>query len=176
LASTSQETFHRDYIPPRKYNAPHIKVPADGKYLLATSPIPLGVSIGGMLDKLVTLNFLDHDITDEQKFPEMAREKYLCTKSVPDTVQILLETHMWATRLKNSGTLNLFEVPHFRCILEINACVNLLLSCIHGGTLWLEPPASIDIALILRITGLPKVGGNSTIFSIRQGRDPYQNQ
>jgi hypothetical protein len=28
--------------------------------------------------------------------------------------------------------------------MEINACVKVLLSCVHGGTLWLDPPVSID--------------------------------
>jgi len=59
-----------DYIPPRKANAPHIRVPTYGKYPLATSPIPLGVSIeGDMLGKVVGLNFMVHDIYDEKRFP-----------------------------------------------------------------------------------------------------------
>jgi hypothetical protein len=131
-------------------NAPPIKVPANGKYPLETSPVPPGVSIeGDMLDKVVSLKFMDHDITDEQKFPELAREKYLCTKSIPGTRAIVLETQVWETRLEKLGILNLMEIPHFRHSLEINACVKLLLSCIHGGTLWLDPPVSIDTALIV---------------------------
>jgi hypothetical protein len=86
LASTSQEIFHMDYILPKKDNAPHVKVPIDGKYLMATSPIPPSVSVeGDMLNKVSTLKFVDHDITNAHNFPEMAREKYLCTKSVPST-------------------------------------------------------------------------------------------
>jgi hypothetical protein len=98
-------------------------------------PIPPGVSVeGDMLGKISTLKFSDHDIMDEKKFPELAREKYLCTKSVPGTGEILLEPQMWATRLEKSGILNLLEIPHFGCSLEINACVKLLLNCVHGGT------------------------------------------
>jgi hypothetical protein len=48
-----------------------------------------------MLGKVVALKFVDHDITYEQKFPEMDREKCLCTKRVLVTGAILLETHMW---------------------------------------------------------------------------------
>jgi hypothetical protein len=88
----SQENFHRDYIPPRKDNAHQVKEPTDGKYPLATPTVPPSVSVeGDMLGKVVSLKFVDHDITDEQKFLEIAREKYLCAKSVPGTTKILLE-------------------------------------------------------------------------------------
>lgn len=92
-----------------------------------------------MLGKIAALKFVDHNITDEQKFPELAKEKYLCAKSVPGIGAILLEMQMSATRLEKSGILNLLEVPQFGRSLEINACVKLLLSCVHGGTLWLDP-------------------------------------
>jgi hypothetical protein len=36
---------------------------------------------------------------------------------------------------KRKDILNLLEIPHFRCSLEINACVKVLLNCVHGGTL-----------------------------------------
>jgi hypothetical protein len=82
----SQVIFHKDCIPPRKDNGPHVKVPTDGKYPLKTSLVPPGVSIEAyMLGKVVVLKFVDHDIIDEKKIPKLAREKYLCTKSVPST-------------------------------------------------------------------------------------------
>jgi len=42
-------------------------------------------------------------------------------------------------------------------------------SCIHGGTIWLDPPESIDIALIARITGLPKSDEDMTILFNKEG-------
>jgi hypothetical protein len=45
---------------------------------------------------------------------------------------------------------------------EINVCVKMLLSCVHGGYMWLDRPVSIDIDLIVHITGLPS-----------QGEDPH---
>jgi hypothetical protein len=164
LAVTGK-SFHRDYLPLRMDNAPQINVPTNGKYPLPKSPVPPGVSIEGeMLRKVVGLKFMDHDITDEKKFPELAREKYLHTRSIPGTGEILLETQEWATCLEKEGILNLLEIPHFRCNLEINACVKVFLSCVHGGTLWLDPPVSIDTALIARITGLPKARRGSNPF------------
>jgi hypothetical protein len=68
-----------DYIPPQKYIAPQVKVPTDGKYPLVTPEIPVGVIVeGDMLGNIVALKFAVHDITYEQKFPKLEREKYLC--------------------------------------------------------------------------------------------------
>jgi hypothetical protein len=57
--------------------------------------------------------------------------------------------------LEKEGILNLLEISHFGWSMEINACVKVLLSCVHGGTLWLDPPVSM-ILLIACITGFPK--------------------
>jgi hypothetical protein len=60
----------------------------------------------------------------------------------------------------------LLEIPHFGRILEINACVKILLSCIHGGTLWIDPQVSINTQLIAWITGLQIKGEDlKTIFA-----------
>jgi hypothetical protein len=78
--------FHRDYIPLRKDNAPQVKAPTDAKYPLATLVLPPGVSIEGeMLEKVSAVKFVDHHIIDEQKFLELAREKYLCAKRISGT-------------------------------------------------------------------------------------------
>jgi hypothetical protein len=67
-------------------NAPPSTVPTKGKYMLPTSPVPLGVSIeGDILGKVAGIKFMDHDITDAKKFPDLAKEKYLHTRSVPGT-------------------------------------------------------------------------------------------
>jgi hypothetical protein len=75
-----------------------------------------------MLGKVVGLNFMDHDITDEKKFLDLARENYLHTRSVPRTGEIMLETHEWVIGLEKAGILNLLEIPHFGRCLEINVC------------------------------------------------------
>jgi hypothetical protein len=94
----------------------------------------------------------------------MTMETYLCTRSVTSAGEILLEMQEWETRLNKEGILNLLEIPHFRHSLEINACVKVVLSCIHGWTLWLDPPMSIDIELIVWITRLPKSREDLTIL------------
>jgi hypothetical protein len=56
-----------------------------GKDPLVVPSIPPGMCReGDMLGKNVSLKFLDHDITDEWPFMELAREKYSGTESVPD--------------------------------------------------------------------------------------------
>ena len=69
-ASTSQESFHKYYLPARMENVTPINVPTNGKYSLPKSLVLPGVNIEGeMLGKVVGLKFTDHDITDEDKFP-----------------------------------------------------------------------------------------------------------
>jgi len=91
-ASASQLNFHRDYILPRKDTMPQVRVLTDRNYLLVTQEIPPGVIVeGNMLGKIISLKFANYNITDEQKFPEMEWENYLCTKSIPRTREIMLE-------------------------------------------------------------------------------------
>jgi hypothetical protein len=114
-------------------------VPADGKYPLDTLEILVGLIVeGDMLGKIVAQNFANHDIKDEPKFLELVQEKYLCNKIILGTREILLEPQTWATRLEKSGILNLLENPHFGRSLEINSCVKMILSCVHGRMLWLD--------------------------------------
>jgi hypothetical protein len=54
--------------------------------------------------------------------------------------------------------MKLFDIPHFERSTEVYACVNMLLSCIHGGYLWIERSVSIDIELIVHITRLSLQG------------------
>jgi hypothetical protein len=61
------------------------------------------------------------------------------------------------------------DIPHFVHSLEINACVNLLLSYVHGGAFWLDPPVSIDTELIFWIIGLPKIGEDPTTLFSKEG-------
>jgi hypothetical protein len=79
---------------------PHVKVLADVIYPLKIALVPHGVSTKGDMLGNVASKFVDHDIIDQHKFLELAREKYLCTRSVPGTRDILLEKHMWEIGLE----------------------------------------------------------------------------
>jgi hypothetical protein len=67
-------------------------------------------------------------------------------------------------RLEKSGILNLLQILHFGRSNEINTCVKMLLSCIHGGYLWLDRPMSIDTELIAWIIGFPMTGEDPSIL------------
>jgi hypothetical protein len=54
--------------------------------------------------------------------------------------------------------MNLLEIPHFGRGKDVNACVKQLLAWVHGGILWMDRPVSIDVDLIVEITGLPTDG------------------
>lgn len=91
-------------------NAPPANVPTNGKYPLSIAPVLTSVSSAeDMLGKIANLKFMDHDITDAKKFPELAREQYLRTRSVPGIGEIL----KWASGLEKEGIQNLLEILHF---------------------------------------------------------------
>jgi hypothetical protein len=66
--------------------------------------------------------------------------------------------HSWMMNLVHSTMLNIMNIPHFGRHQEVNACVKLLLSCYHGGYLWLDHHIIVDLMLIHRITGLSMQG------------------
>jgi hypothetical protein len=128
-------------------------------------PIPEGVIVeGDMLGLIPALKYVDHDITDENKFPELVPNKFLKKYISSETHMIVIEPQVWATGLQKEGLLNLFDIPHFGWSQEINACVKMLLSCVHGGYMWLDRPVSIDTDLIVHITGLPSQGEDPSLL------------
>jgi hypothetical protein len=77
-ASSSIKIFHRDYIPPRNPSTKQVHLQKDAKYPLVEPPIPEGVIVeGDMLGLIPALKYADHDITDENKFPELVPNKFL---------------------------------------------------------------------------------------------------
>jgi hypothetical protein len=56
------------------------------------------------------------------------------------------------------------KIPHFGHHQEVNACVKLLLSCYHGGYLWLDQWIIVDPVLIHLNTGLSMQGPDPRQF------------
>jgi hypothetical protein len=107
-----------------------------------------------MLGAIPNLKFVDHDLLDENKFPELALRKYLKTFIFLETSFIRVEPKPWVAGLVKLGIMNLLNISHFGRSVEINAFVKMLLSCIHGLFLWLDKLVSIEIELISQITKL----------------------
>jgi hypothetical protein len=69
----------------------------------------------------------------------------------------------WIKEIARSMILNVMKIPHFGRHQEVNVCIKILLSCYHGGYLWLDRCITMDPVLIHLITGLSM-----------QGPDPHQ--
>ena len=67
--------------------------------------------------------------------------------------------------------LNLLKIPHFGRGAEVNAMVCVLLSCVHGGYLWLGNRVYLNIDLIHCITGLSKIGKDPQTHISGKSRD-----
>jgi hypothetical protein len=52
------------------------------------------------------------------------------------------------------------EIPHFGRGKEVKKYIKQWIAILHGGFLWMEHPVSIDIELIVAITGLSSMGEN----------------
>ena len=74
--------------------------------------------------------------------------------------------------LERSGLLNLLRLPHFGRSAKVNAVVDILLSCLHGGYLWLGNKVNLNIDLIHRITRLSKTGQHPTIDTTGNTKEP----
>jgi hypothetical protein len=66
--------------------------------------------------------------------------------------------------LAQSTLLNVMKIPHLGRHQEVNACVKLLLSCYHGGYLWLNLRIIVDLTLINHITKLSMKGPDPHYF------------
>jgi hypothetical protein len=106
-------------------------------------------------DKIAALKFSDFNLGDRKNYSMLAPYKYL-TKMKGKNSKIIPQ--LWMMNLAQSTPLNVMKIPHFGRHQEVNACVKLLLSCYHGGYLWLDHRITVDPTLIHRITGLSMQG------------------
>jgi hypothetical protein len=106
-------------------------------------------------DKLAALKFSDFNLGDRKTYNMLAPHKFL-TRTKGNNSKIVPQS--WTQNLAQSTLLNVMKIPHFGRHQEVNACVKLLLSCYHGGYLWMDHRITIDPTLINRITGLNMQG------------------
>ena len=67
--------------------------------------------------------------------------------------------------------VELIADSHFGQSNEINTVVKVLLSCVHGGHLWLDHRVYITIDLIHQITGLSKTDIDPTTHFVGKDQD-----
>ena len=165
-SSDEKRTKHRDdlandkliptilptYIPPLSGVVNHDSVPRDFEYALVTAYLLKGIHVVRVYqDKIVALKFSDFNLGDWKVYNMLAPHKYL-TRTKGKNSKIINQS--WTYNLAQSTLLNVMKIPHFGWHQEVNACVKLLLSCYHGGYLWLNCRITIDVTLINKITGL----------------------
>jgi hypothetical protein len=103
---------------------------------LITAYILKGICIvGSQLGQIPLLKNNDFNLGDRKNYAMLVPHHYL-TKSTRKKPRIISQP--WIKGLAQSTMLNVMKIPHFGHHQEVNACVKLLLSCYHGGYLWLD--------------------------------------
>jgi hypothetical protein len=150
-----------DYIPPLAGVVNRDNIPWDYEYTLITAYIPKGIRVvGSQLGQIPSLKNNDFNLGDRKNYAMLAPHRYLM-KTTGKKPRIVAQS--WIKELAQSTILNVMKIPHFGRHQEVNACVKLLLSCYHGGYLWLDRWITVDLTLIHLIIGLSM-----------QGPDPQQ--
>ena len=82
-----------------------------------------------------------------------------------------LVSQPWINGLAQSTVINVMKIPYFFHHKEVNSCVKLLLSCYHGGYLWLDRRITVDPTLIHLITRLSIQGPDPQQFYLGKASD-----
>jgi hypothetical protein len=129
---------------------------------LFTAYILKGIRVvGSQLGQIPLLKNNDFNLGDRKNYAMLAPHRYLM-KSTGKKPRLISQP--WIKGLAQSTVLNVMKIPHFGHHQEVNACVKLLLSCYHGGYLWLDQRITVDLMLIHQITGLSMKGPDPQQF------------
>jgi hypothetical protein len=144
------------YLPPLSDTINRDSVPREFEYALVTAYLSKGIrAVCTDQENIATLKFSDFNLDDRKVYKMLAPHKYLArtkgknSKIVPQS---------WTMNLVQSTLFIVMKIPHFGRYQEVNACIKLLLSCYHGGFLWLNRCITVDPTLINWITGLSMQG------------------
>jgi hypothetical protein len=174
--SAEKKTKHRDdlanakliptilsnYIPPLAGVVSQDSVPREFKYTMVTAYLSKGIhAVCTQQDKITTLKFSDFNLGDRKNYSMLAPYKYL-TRTKGKNSKIIHQP--WMMNLAQSTLLNFMKIPHFGRHQEVNSYVKLLLSCYHGGYLWLDHCIIVDPTLIHMIIGLSIQGPDPPEF------------
>jgi hypothetical protein len=145
-----------DYIPPLVDAVICDSVLRDFDYTLITVYLLKGISVvGPQLGQIITLKISNFKLGDRKSYGMLAPHKYL-TNTMGKKPKTFPQP--WTMDIARSTILNVMKIPHFDRHQEVNAYVKLLLSCLHGGYLWLDRHINVDPMLIHQIIGLSMQG------------------
>ena len=94
------------------------------------------------------LNFFDHDVADERKYPELAPQVFMETIDMNPLRGTITKPRKWADGLDRTKILGWLKIPHFGIYQYATTCIKKLLEFMHGGDVWLDKPIPITIELI----------------------------
>jgi hypothetical protein len=155
-------TILSDYILPLSSVVSRNNVPRDFDYTMVTAYLSKGIhAVRMQQDKITTLKFIYFNLGDCKNHSMLSPYKYL-TRTKGKNSKIIPQP--WTMNLVQSTLLNVMKIPHFGRNQEVNACVNLLIACYHGGYLWLDRHITVDPTLIHRIIGLCMQGPDPQDF------------
>jgi hypothetical protein len=151
-----------DYIPPLSCVVSHDSIPRDLYYTVIIAYLSKGIHVVGLqLAQIMTLKISDFNLGDCKNYGMLTPHKYL-TKTTGKKSKII--SHPWTMDIAISTILNVMKIPHFGIHQEVNACIKFLMSCYHGGYMWLDRRIIVDPVLIHQITGLSMQGLNPQDF------------
>jgi hypothetical protein len=124
--------------------------------------LPKGIrAVRADQDKISALKFSNFNLRDRKVYNMLTPHKYL-TRTKGNNSKIIPQS--WTMNLAQSTLLNVMKIMHFGRHQEVNAYVKLLLSCYHGGYLWLNHCITVDMTLINWIMGLSMKGPDTEEF------------
>jgi hypothetical protein len=155
-------TILPNYILPLANAVSRDNVPRDFEYTMVTTYLQKGIRpVRAHQDKITMLKFNNFNLGDRKNHSMLTPYKYLTRKKGKNSKII---PQSWTMNLVQSTLLNVMKIPHFGRHQEVNTCVKILLSCYHGGYLWLDRRITVDPTLIHRITGLSMQGPDPQDF------------
>jgi hypothetical protein len=150
------------YIPPLAGVVSCDNVLRDFGYTVITAYLPKGIQVvRSQLQRIPTLKIGDYNLGYRKSYGMLAPHKYL-TNTKGKKSKIIPQP--WTMDIARSIVLNVMNIPHFGRHQEVNVCVKILLSCFHGGYLWLDRCIIVDPTLIHKITRLRMQGPDPQEF------------
>jgi hypothetical protein len=103
---------------------------------LITAYLPNGIrAVKAQLKLILDLNISDFNLGDRKNYAMLTLHRYL-KKTTGKKPKIVPQSCI--KDIVRSTILNVMKIPHCSKHQEVNVCVKLLLSCYHGGYLWLD--------------------------------------
>ena len=165
-------SFLPAYMCPPHHEAPKIQLSSKATYPMPLPPMSEDVEEeGSLLGHVNDLKYQDYNLLGQFKFPYFQVDHYMMMTVNPTTKVEAPALQAWIASLQPSRLLNLLQIAHFGRSNEINAVVKVLLSCVHGGHLWLDRSVDVTIDLIHRIRGLNKIGADPAAHFVRKDLD-----